>query len=337
MVIVFADDLTGAAATAALFRQRGRAVRLLQAPQAFGAPDVLVINARTRDLEAALARSELRRWARWAMAAAAPESHWSKRVDTTLAGHIRAELEVLLEVLKPQGGVLAPAHPEAGRTTRGGAQVMDGEVLGSLFEILEGLPGVGSVQVGGAFAFEAGRWWIPDVETPEDMARVAEAVRPYRSRLLVVDSGPLTVALAGGEAERVLVVQGSNQARVRTQVARLRWACRDGVEVLYRPVNGPGDPALGQLIEEALARLSRRRYSGVVVGGGLTAEALYEALGAQALEPLGSPAPLVALSRLRGGRWDGMLFATKGGAVGEPDALVRLVDLIRLFRQGGER
>ncbi len=336
MVIVFADDLTGAAATAALFRQRGRAVRLLQAPQAFGAPDVLVINARTRDLEAALARSELRRWARWAMAAA-PESHWSKRVDTTLAGHIRAELEVLLEVLKPQGGVLAPAHPEAGRTTRGGAQVMDGEVLGSLFEILEGLPGVGSVQVGGAFAFEAGRWWIPDVETPEDMARVAEAVRPYRSRLLVVDSGPLTVALAGGEAERVLVVQGSNQARVRTQVARLRWACRDGVEVLYRPVNGPGDPALGQLIEEALARLSRRRYSGVVVGGGLTAEALYEALGAQALEPLGSPAPLVALSRLRGGRWDGMLFATKGGAVGEPDALVRLVDLIRLFRQGGER
>lgn len=73
--------------------------------------------------------------------------------------------------------------------------------------------------------------------------------------------------------------------------------------------------------------------AGVIVGGGLTAELLLDAIPFDKIEILGTPAPLVALCCISGGPYDGLLIASKGGAVGSQDSIARLVDLILLWTE----
>lgn len=68
--------------------------------------------------------------------------------------------------------------------------------------------------------------------------------------------------------------------------------------------------------------------AGVVVGGGQTASALMDALGASRLDAGGEVAPLCPRARLRGGPWAGLRIVTKGGLVGHADTLTGLVDAL---------
>jgi uncharacterized protein YgbK (DUF1537 family) len=62
----------------------------------------------------------------------------------------------------------------------------------------------------------------------------------------------------------------------------------------------------------------------VVVTGGDTAVALYEALGRGRLEVLGPPAPGLALARLAAPGRDDLWLVTKAGGFGDPDLIVSL-------------
>ena len=161
-VLVVADDLTGANATAALFARLGLRTRTLAAGSAppgtdppetapppsgtgsstpgtgTGAPpsgtpiDVTVVTTGSRRLPAKTAADRVR----GVLAALGDDDPplLVKRVDTTLRGPIGAELAAMLAHRRARcaGRVAAlavPAYPAAGRTTVGGIHLLDGTPL----------------------------------------------------------------------------------------------------------------------------------------------------------------------------------------------------------------
>ena len=56
-------------------------------------------------------------------------THFYKSVDSTLRGNLGAEIEAMLEILKPDCAVIAPAFPKYGRTTVDGVQYLHGRPL----------------------------------------------------------------------------------------------------------------------------------------------------------------------------------------------------------------
>lgn len=136
-VLVVADDLTGANATAAGFATAG--LRAATASAASGAEvitgmvsrfDVVVATTDSRhlppDVAAAAVRSVVR--AGW------PARLVCNRIDTTLRGNVGATTEAVAGEVRALTGsrvvvLCAPAHPAAGRQTIGGTQLLDGRRL----------------------------------------------------------------------------------------------------------------------------------------------------------------------------------------------------------------
>ncbi|WP_116451307.1 four-carbon acid sugar kinase family protein [Blastococcus litoris] len=136
-VLVVADDLTGANATAAGFA--GAGLRAATASVASGVDaisgmvsrfDVVVATTDSRHIAPATAAAMVRSAVRegW------PARLVCNRIDTTLRGNIGATTEaVVAEVHALTGArvvaLCAPAHPTAGRHTIGGTQLLDGRRL----------------------------------------------------------------------------------------------------------------------------------------------------------------------------------------------------------------
>ncbi len=79
------------------------------------------------------------------------------------------------------------------------------------------------------------------------------------------------------------------------------------------------------LAEVAQRVLSAFRPATLVVTGGWTAISVARALGATSSQILGEVATAVPVCKLIGGPFDGLTVVTKGGALGESDALLRVV------------
>src|SRR4051795_5587820 len=127
MVGVVADDLTGAADGGVQLARAGyrTAVAFHGAPIARDGSglDALVLDTDSRALATDSARARVRDAAR--AVAAAPIV--LKKIDSTLRGHVGAEVAAALEASGRRVAIVAPAFPAAGRTTEGGVQRLDGE------------------------------------------------------------------------------------------------------------------------------------------------------------------------------------------------------------------
>lgn len=138
---ILADDLTGACDCAAPFAARGARVVVCLQP-AGPAPksatwDVLVVNTDSRHQTAAEARARVRRGALLLRQGGWPLGF--KKIDSTLRGHIGAELEELLE-LGVVRAWLAPAFPQQGRTVEAGHLLVHGAPLAESAPGREGAP-----------------------------------------------------------------------------------------------------------------------------------------------------------------------------------------------------
>jgi uncharacterized protein YgbK (DUF1537 family) len=334
--VVLADDLTGAIATGALIRNYGIRVQIQSSHRVSFETDVVIVNTSTRDNPPQMAASTLRSWISAIKGATNSPIRWIKRIDTTLNGPIREEMEVLLTMLQPSFGIACPAYPEADRITLGGYQYVQGVPVGNIRSLIEGLPTVDSIHIGNNFFGATGSWWIPDVRTHLDYSPIVEWLRTCDEKVVIVDSGQLTalfLARLFATPHRILVIQGSKQELTRKQVAHLLLTRQPFVDVIYQPISGPQDPALQRLTKMARDRLSHENYIGLIVGGGLTAQAILETLCDIDVDVLGSASPLTAISYVKGPRFAGLLVATKGGAVGEINALSQLVDCMLLLRR----
>ncbi|HZP84915.1 MAG TPA: four-carbon acid sugar kinase family protein [Chthonomonadaceae bacterium] len=129
---IVADDLTGAADSAAPFARRGGQAFVgftLDRGAALGryAGDALSLNAGTRDLQNAkptLIASITRRAAR-RLIEFAPTLYY-KKIDSTLRGHLRVELDAMRRELPNRLALICPAFPANGRTVAQGVLHLHG-------------------------------------------------------------------------------------------------------------------------------------------------------------------------------------------------------------------
>ena len=191
---ILADDLTGACDSAVAFARRGLATRVLLAarPVAADSPervDVVAVDADTRRLSRRLAVSRTTIAAR---ALRTPEAtRLFKKVDSTLRGHVGAEILACLRAWEMPLALLCPAFPATGRWVQGGEIFVDGR--GSLGKVatLAGLPsdrrtghidlatlnaGANAVEAAlGRLASAGARVVVADADTPGHLTTLVEA------------------------------------------------------------------------------------------------------------------------------------------------------------------
>ena len=126
--IILADDLSGAADCAAPFARVGQEVRVAFDAEFSGHAQVVAIELDTRRMTEAEARDTAARAAR--RVADADGAIVYKKIDSTLRGHVAAELGVTIHELTPRPLTLfAPAFPSMGRTTSNGRVLVNGTPL----------------------------------------------------------------------------------------------------------------------------------------------------------------------------------------------------------------
>ena len=327
-ILVIADDLTGAADSAAALTSSGHhcvvsldgLITRRDTP-----PDtIVVIDTESRDMRAADA---------FATTAAAITRHSPTelfiKIDSTLRGNIRATVEAALSTLsaltrEPDRILICPAFPQLGRTVVNGRVHVHGVPLdgADLCELFDGLRTEGRVE-------------IPDVQTDHDLAiAVGSALGSALGNTLWVGSAGLarhvgasiaandaarrdgeTIAAARRPCSRVVVIAGSQHPSTLEQIAALDPSTN--IAALH-----PLDPQFSARADQAA-----RGADGLVLTGGATARIVLDLLEVRSLDVRGEVEPGIAWSTGRGRSGD-ITVVTKAGGFGDTLALQRAADFL---------
>lgn len=209
---IVADDLSGAADCAASFADAGRPIPVYLHGLPQGARWALDTDTRAMDEASAVAVTR----SVFGQLAAGGATHLVyKKIDSTLRGHLGAELAAALAAA-PQfaAGLVAPSFPQQGRTFEGGRLIVHGraaDAAGRGADLVAMLEAAGlktallrPVATGGLLPSIAGslaagaRAIVMDAATDGELGLVANALlQPSAPRLLAVGSAGLARALAG--------------------------------------------------------------------------------------------------------------------------------------------
>lgn len=353
---ILADDLTGSCDTGTLFAVPAP-VPVTLWPGVPPRAEVRVVDTETRSASDAEAVARVS-----ACAAAVGPARWFKKVDSTLRGHVAAEVDVLARAVGAPGVLLCPAFPAQGRTVADRLLLVDGRPVAdtpigrdpdfprpgtsSVIDLLRPrlgwalgwipLPQVREERHDLAARLDrlAGMVVVADAETDADLAALVEAALMTDHPPLLAGSAGMAEALARRlgllppplalpRLERWLVLAGSRHPATRAQVLAARAA---GLAVVA-PDEAPQPDRLAVargLAREAVRRLDAERFDAVAVTGGHTAIALWEALDAERLDLAGAPAPGLAFGLLHAPGRPGLPVLTKAGGFGGPELFVGL-------------
>lgn len=118
-ILILADDLTGAADSAARCHHMGwPATICLQSPGPDVPPGVVAFTSDSRHLPAAVAAQHVREIV--AGLSKVAEGVWYKKIDSTLRGNIGSEIDAMLDVLHRRYAVIVPAFPAQNRGLKHG-------------------------------------------------------------------------------------------------------------------------------------------------------------------------------------------------------------------------
>lgn len=113
-IVIVADDLTGAADSAARCHHVGwPATIFLQPPRLRLPPGVIALTTDSRHMPAVVAAHRVRELVTELRTVS--EVVWYKKIDSTLRGNIGSEVDAMLDVLGRRYAVVAPAFPGQGR------------------------------------------------------------------------------------------------------------------------------------------------------------------------------------------------------------------------------
>jgi uncharacterized protein YgbK (DUF1537 family) len=332
----------------------GRATRVEVSLPSTARPEstVAAVDLDTRSRSERAARAIARR--AFASVAAKQAQILYKKIDSTLKGHIAAELAATRWSLGSRPVILAPAFPAQGRTTRDARLVLNGKpATDDLRALLAGaglpaahidLPAIRGRRLARTLrrAIRTGaQGLVCDAATDADLDRIARAGLELRPRPLFVGSAGLARALARTLPRRkpaqrsaiprreVVTVVGSASAVSATQAERLSRSRSDGrlFRLAWRREPRRKDIALVRAFGRQAARGSAVHY---VLTGGETARAVLAARGINAYRLLGEVEPGVPFGLAR----DGTLICTKAGAFGRPDTLLRCVARLQKEMKG---
>jgi uncharacterized protein YgbK (DUF1537 family) len=295
---ILADDLTGACDAAVPFAARGVATVVVLEPLRAdaGGPDeatVRGLDADTRRLGSRPAATRTAAIARLERSRGTTSLY--KKIDSTLRGHVGAELGACLRAWEAPLAVLCPAFPAMGRWVQDGRLHVDGRgdvgavadlvrfprgtrIAALSLDVLErGVRNVALVLEG--LARTGARVVVADANAPPHLTVLAEAAARLNPPPLLVGSAGLARALAesgvGGRGPGVrgrggspdlwppsstpwLVVAGSQTEATALQVAELE---RAGACIV--PIDADGSKAGRRRTEMAGARAARLLADGV--------------------------------------------------------------------------
>ena len=343
-VLILADDLTGAADCAAAFLGRSRRVCVLLDAAVRVDADVVARDLDTRARPEKSARSAVRRAFRAREAKNA--AILFKKIDSTLRGHVAAELASAIGAIGARRPVLfAPAFPAQRRIVREARLQVPGSARSGDLRALVARAGLPATHVdldsvraprlseSLRDAIDTGaRGLIFDAESDADLNAIARAGLKLRPRPLFVGSAGLACALARTQPPKraarrpvavprpVVTVVGS-ASPVSVRQARLLGRDRSSILVQMAWTREPEMrdlPAvrrLGRLVAQGAPRVH------YVLTGGETARAVLRARNIRELRLLGEVEPGVPFGMAR----DGTLVCTKAGGFGTPDTLLRCV------------
>jgi uncharacterized protein YgbK (DUF1537 family) len=345
VLLIFADDLTGALDAAAPFAGRG-----LETEVAIGldgvraaladAPAVLSVNLGCRDGKA----DEARRRTQELLALVPAGTILFKKIDSRLKGHIAAEMDAI----SYRHALVAPAIPDFGRVVAGGA--VSGFGFEFAISVLERLGG------------HAGRCTLPDTQPTGDIREALAAAQAEGADLLVGARGlaeALAEAMTGQtvpEAAAVpagkgLFVIGSRDPITVEQVDVLGSVGPFSiVEAPNGMVPSHADEDAGLTLVQATQGaenlsplvVSDRLAEGVVpdftagavrllLSGGATAEAVLRAMGISRLRLAGECLPGLGVG------WSGdQCIIAKSGGFGQADTLKRIAKMMLGDNDAGE-
>jgi 4-hydroxythreonine-4-phosphate dehydrogenase len=331
--LILADDLTGAADCAAQALRHGLTAAVALRPGAGVAADVLSLDLDTRRGGARAAYAATRD----AAGGGAPLLY--VKLDSLLRGHIGAALDGALDGTGAATAVVAPAFPAQGRTTAGGRQLVDGEVVGDLLETLRGQTDREVIHVRDGSLDRPGVL-VCDAEDDDGLARIAAAgpesvvwagsagLAGALFRGLEPGGGAPPGAARGGPA---LVVVGTQAAAAQLEALLARPGCsgipagpRAGDEARAALARGEDAVLYGEASAGADLTAAVEHAAGLVLTGGETARAVCDRVGVTAIELIREIEPGVPL-----GRAGDLGIVTKAGAFGDPETLCRAVDAIR--------
>ena len=127
VLLIIADDFTGALDTGVQFAARGIKTRVVVGADAaltHRNADVLVVDTETRHLSAAKAYEAVENLVRRAKHAGF--TYLYKKTDSALRGNVGAELAALLNASSSRRLAFLPAFPQMNRVTKNGVQYIDG-------------------------------------------------------------------------------------------------------------------------------------------------------------------------------------------------------------------
>lgn len=128
---IIADDLSSATDCGAQVVRSGLSVVVpsgsYSLPVQAREIDVISVDTDSRSLSADNAYAKVKEAAQQLIAEG--WTHFYKSVDSTLRGNLGAEIEAILDVVKPDCAIIAPAFPKYGRMTVDGVQFLHGRPL----------------------------------------------------------------------------------------------------------------------------------------------------------------------------------------------------------------
>lgn len=356
---LIADDLTGALDTAAEFvALTGPVHAFWQGSNPAELPDNAALDLATREgpLEAARAKTVD------AVPALVPAGIAFKKIDSLMRGHTLPELAACFAAGPWRCAILAPAFPFQGRVTREGRQyaAIDGDWVPAGPNLVSAVRALGvPAQLANNGNLLPGVT-VFDADTDADLAAVVARAGGSGAPVLWCGTGGLARALGGGTAPfaqlpgPILGLFGSDQATTAAQLAACRpyWLAlpdatpvsvnrmasaleRYGICAVSHVLPPETPRADAALRIDAMFRTLIDRIAApgtLVAAGGETLRGLCLALGATRLEVHGSVMPGAPVSRLRGGRWDGVTVVSKSGGFGHTTLLRELFRIPHLER-----
>ena len=340
---ILADDLTGALDSAAPFARPDQPVMVVWHQEGRRPIATAIDTASREECEAVSARRH-RELAAWLFSAAVP----FKKIDSLLRGHVGADIAALAAAAPVSRLVIAPAFPHQRRVTRDGRQWRHGEPepVG---------PDLSTDLVRRGVSPDRGTA-LRDAASDGDLDALVESEAARPGPILWVGSGGLAAALArrarpgpGPDRPRleepVLALIGSDHPATHEQIVRAGATHvvlgDDGAgRAMVIARLGRGLPCVataavqgdrreaGTRIARAFSRLLADcpRPGLLFVSGGETLRGVADALGARGLNVEGALEPGLPISRLVGGRWEGLAVVSKSGGFGTPDSLRAIIE-----------
>jgi 4-hydroxythreonine-4-phosphate dehydrogenase len=339
-VTIVADDLTGACDAGTLFAGRAP-VPVTVWPAAPAAADVAVVDTESRHL----ARDEAAARVSGAVERRPAATSWFKKIDSTLRGHVGAEIVALLDATGAPSAVACPAFPSEGRVVLDRVLRVDGAAAVHVVDMIRSesvrplawVPlaevRAGTVILTARLAQLRGMIVVADAETDDDLDAIVGAALALEPVPLLAGSAGLAQPLAarlGLSAGRAalpggqwLIVAGSLHPATRRQLAEAR---RAGLRVLATADAERGDTgeAAATLAREALRLLATESFDLIVLTGGDVAVAFYRTLGATRIDLVGAPRPGLAFGYVRAPGHPVLPVLTKAGGFGASDLFVSL-------------